>query len=384
MKLKVFCIATFAISFNFIAQVPNYIPTDNLFSWISFNGNFNDESINNFTLNNSGVTLSTDRFGNPNSAGYFNGSSNLEFNDSFDFNERTISLWVETSSFNNTIQLVLCNDYPDLNYGHSLISLQPNQTIRPQSGNVECINSPFQLNSWYSVIITRGLTTTNFYINGVLECSQFNSSLESNNTVSQNLILGCTRLYDRYFTGRIDDLGLWKRELTPCEIQDVYSAQLNSINSSISNNGVSLNSNQNNANYQWMNCYEMYTPINGEVNQAFNPSSNGFYAVEIELNGCVDTSDCTSFNFLDLEEENYELINVFPNPTDENVTITFNSPQIGEIELMNILGKSILVQDITSKSNEITLKNKIAPGNYLIRIYDQNKKVVFQKKLFYF
>ena len=49
-------------------QVPSYVPTNGLVGYWPFNGNANDESGNgnNGTVN--GATLTTDRFGNSNSA----------------------------------------------------------------------------------------------------------------------------------------------------------------------------------------------------------------------------------------------------------------------------------------------------------------------------
>tara|TARA_B100000902_G_C26670287_1_gene602721 strand:- start:79 stop:306 length:228 start_codon:yes stop_codon:yes gene_type:complete len=54
-------------------QVPNYVPTNGLVGYWPFNGNANDESVNtnNGTVN--GATLTTDRFGNANSAYDFDG-----------------------------------------------------------------------------------------------------------------------------------------------------------------------------------------------------------------------------------------------------------------------------------------------------------------------
>ena len=64
------------LSFTSLAQPPAYVPTDSLVGWWGFNGNANDESVNtnNGTVN--GATLTTDRFGNANSAFDFSGSSN--------------------------------------------------------------------------------------------------------------------------------------------------------------------------------------------------------------------------------------------------------------------------------------------------------------------
>ncbi|MEJ6801976.1 MAG: hypothetical protein QNK77_12425, partial [Crocinitomicaceae bacterium] len=70
---RLLLLITICISSVSFGQVPNYVPTNGLVGWWGFNGNANDESGNgnNGTVN--GATLTTDRFGNPNSAYDFDG-----------------------------------------------------------------------------------------------------------------------------------------------------------------------------------------------------------------------------------------------------------------------------------------------------------------------
>ncbi len=82
------------------------IPTDSLVAWYPFNGNANDESGNGHHGTVHGATLTTDRFGNPNSAYHFDGVDDFieviagnfvtEINDA-----RSISFWIniEESEF---------------------------------------------------------------------------------------------------------------------------------------------------------------------------------------------------------------------------------------------------------------------------------------------
>jgi hypothetical protein len=57
------------------SQVPSYVPSNGLVGYWGFNGNANDQSGNgnNGTVN--GATLTSDRFGNNNSAYSFDGSN---------------------------------------------------------------------------------------------------------------------------------------------------------------------------------------------------------------------------------------------------------------------------------------------------------------------
>ena len=53
-----------------------------------------------------------------------------------------------------------------------------------------------------------------------------------------------------------------------------------------------------NATYQWLDCNNNNTPIIGETNQSFSPTSNGSYAVEVTQNGCTAVSSCYTVNNL--------------------------------------------------------------------------------------
>ena len=70
---RLLLLITICISFVSFSQVPSYVPTNGLVGWWPFNGNANDEggNGNNGTVN--GAALTTDRFGNANSAYDFDG-----------------------------------------------------------------------------------------------------------------------------------------------------------------------------------------------------------------------------------------------------------------------------------------------------------------------
>lgn len=89
----------------------------------------------------------------------------------------------------------------------------------------------------------------------------------------------------------------------------------------ISNTLNVLSAMENNGNYQWLDCFDN-SVITGETNQSFSPSVNGNYAVEINLNGCLDTSDCIAITTLDALEidSDFNLL-VYPNPVDDVLII---------------------------------------------------------------
>ncbi len=56
--------------------------------------------------------------------------------------------------------------------------------------------------------------------------------------------------------------------------------------------GTLLSSNNSNSTYQWLDCNDDYAPIPTMTSQYYNATNDGSYAVEINSNGCIDTSAC--------------------------------------------------------------------------------------------
>ncbi len=98
--------------------------------------------------------------------------------------------------------------------------------------------------------------------------------------------------------------------------------------------------------YQWLECNSML-PVPGAVFSAFAPPANGMYAVEIEENGCIDTSSCIPFTALSDHVSAVPEVSVYPNPGNGRYRIDLGKiyPSV-EIEVYDILGKRIRAQHV--------------------------------------
>jgi hypothetical protein len=125
------------------------------------------------------------------------------------------------------------------------------------------------------------------------------------------------------------------------------------------------------AEYQWLNCGNNYSPISGETDQTFLPVESGDYAVIVTKNNCSDTSACHSFyitGFRDINSE--EAILVYPNPLKTSATIILKNQSSGidEIRLVNMIGEVVFrASNIQSNTYQIQ-KGNIKPGTYVIII----------------
>jgi hypothetical protein len=97
------------------------------------------------------------------------------------------------------------------------------------------------------------------------------------------------------------------------------------------------------ATFQWINCATKM-PIAGATNKTFTVPATGTYAVVIDKNNCLDTSDCFSANGSNIYNlnDNAEVISYYPNPTSGMLTIDLGHKYDNiEVRLTNIIGQKI-------------------------------------------
>lgn len=236
---KLLLFGTLAFGLNAFGQVPNYVPTNGLVSWWGFNGNANDESGTGNDGAVNGATLTTDRFGNPNSAYDFDGVDDeilIPNSGSLTINETTalsFSFWIETS--NTSIQRVLSKRNFTGNLGVGMEILTGADSIRfyygdgPGSYVYEPISNNSIVYNAYTHIVVLVDQNTNLitsYVDGNLESVSldFSSVTGSIDNISA-LSIGGTGGGDFPFNGKIDDIGIWNRLLNECEITELFSGQ---------------------------------------------------------------------------------------------------------------------------------------------------------------
>lgn len=149
-----------------------------------------------------------------------------------------------------------------------------------------------------------------------------------------------------------------------------------SVNTTITNNDPQLIADQGMSGYQWLDCVNNFAPIIGETNSIYNAQQNGSYAVEVELNGCTDTSECVIVNSVSIDEISKQNWIVYPNPTDNNVYINFQETidQV-DIEITTTIGQTVFKQSFIN-SDIIELSLGDVSGVYFIRIQNKNKEVI--------
>ncbi|MBS7230291.1 T9SS type A sorting domain-containing protein [Flavobacterium psychroterrae] len=211
------------------------IPTNGLVAYYPFNGNANDLSGNGANGTVTAATLTSDRFGNSNTAYSFDGVNsyidavipNIPKNNS----SRTISGWFKT---NDAFTVPNKNEVSIFNYG-TLAKLQRLSLSIYSKGYLEPItgagfssddfyinNFDYSNNDWYFFTLTYDGSKLSIFVNG----KYVDQKAVNLNTIGNIFRIGQRISGDSVkegFKGTIDDIAIWNRVLTAEEISALYT-----------------------------------------------------------------------------------------------------------------------------------------------------------------
>ncbi|MCB9235148.1 MAG: T9SS type A sorting domain-containing protein [Bacteroidia bacterium] len=128
---------------------------------------------------------------------------------------------------------------------------------------------------------------------------------------------------------------------------------------------------QGGASYQWLDCGDNFAPIAGATGQSYGVGFGGNFALEITLNGCVDTSYCHDLLF---ESRGGDLngagVRVWPNPVEGRLQLEFPAGlEVQEVALVNVTGQRLISRDLTTGSRRVSLDlGDLPAGIYLVRV----------------
>jgi hypothetical protein len=332
---KLFTIAIMALSINTFAQ----IPTNGLVGYWPFNGNANDESGNGNNGTVYGATLTTDRFGNVNSAYSFDGIQYIltNFSGVLGNNDRTLTFWVKIKPGENG---GIVSSYGG-GYGTSF-----NPTSGPGSSGIDISNSTVTYkalkkddDSWHNYVYIfstqsgKSLNGLNIYEDGKLLTEILNSYNYSLYNVNTSSALPFKIGSDNWGTHlSLDDIRFYNRVLTQSEI------------TALNNENI---------------CYQSVTVIDTLV---INANFTGFNPVTYA-----------------------NTIKVYPNPTFDKITIdcgsNFSTLNDYTIKITNSLSHVVSTSKVTQQSATIDLSTWTGRGIYFVHLIDGNGSTVDIKKI---
>lgn len=162
-----------------------------------------------------------------------------------------------------------------------------------------------------------------------------------------------------------------------CDSVVVLNLVVTNVNNavSITNFGGTLVSAASTADsWQWINC-EDGTAILSATMQSYTPSANGQYAVAINENGCVDTSNCITVTTVGVEEGAGAVNSVYPNPFSDYVKVAFDGTSAALIEVVDVQGR-VVYSGMHFSNTEVNLSG-LTPSVYFMRVINgENVSVI--------
>jgi len=159
-----------------------------------------------------------------------------------------------------------------------------------------------------------------------------------------------------------------------CDSISILHLVVETINNTVSinpgNGQELLSSNTNGLSYQWMNCTSGAI-LPGANGPSLLVAQNGTYAViSTNANGCSDTSNCVTINYIGLNEASSAPFSVFPNPVVSDITLQFAAPFTGSVYITDMAGKRIYFKSVEGETTVSAILD--APqGVYLVHAADE-------------
>lgn len=407
------------LSLSTFAQVPSYVPSIGLVGWWPFNGNCNDESIN----GNDGtvigaVSLTTDRYGTPNSAYSFPGNSsayiNINQDSSFSIFSDGISLSVWFLSFvQNTSGRILQVGNTDGGNKGFHIAYFPNvgsylsNGLGTGYGTWNNSIPSLQTNLWNHMVFTADFNSGIWRVfhNGNLILSDTSNTISPINFQSNPFSIGrkAVSAFDAW-NGKIDDIGIWNRALTTHEIVSLYNECQLTISSQPNNQNVNINENalfcvsssDSNLTFQWqtdiglgfqnLSNATQFSGVNSDTLHIANVTmlnDNQLFRCVLSSGSCNDTSDVALLtvnnNIGIIENAEAIYFSVFPNPSQSIINLKVHEDFLGQYySIYDNLGRIILMGLVTSQIEVIDLSS-FSNGFYFIKVGNNNQKIKLLK-----
>lgn len=377
---------------NINAQiVPNYVPTNGLVGWWPFTGNANDLSGNGNNGTNYGATLTTDRFSIANSTYSFNAPliNRIVVPNSPSLNPNliSVSIWVNPTSFGPSEQYII-----DKSIDINPISVNRSWAIRiGGNGQLDleirvnniyysfAATSTLSLNQWNHLVFVYDGITAKLYKDNIIVISQSLPGTLTN--FNYNLSIGYfphtnLSLFGYFWNGKLDDIGIWNRALTECEIEQLYNASVSltpTVSASTSNSVICIGGSAILTASTTATTYTWNTSAT-TMSISVSPTVTSTYTVSVSnASACVNTSTvmvtvdaCTGIN-----EVIANPFSIYPNPNNGVFTIELN--ETTQVIITNVLGNILLKSTFDTGTQILDIKNNVN-GIYFLQLNQNGKQ----------
>ncbi|XOV67941.1 MAG: LamG-like jellyroll fold domain-containing protein [Fluviicola sp.] len=340
MKRVILPLIAFAFHLNASAQVP----IDNVLLYMPFNGNANDESGNGNNGTVDGASLTSDRFGNLNSAYYFDGLDDridISNNNLVPDNSLTLSFWFAAADNLNSLsdpQVMIQSDIAGDIDGHFLIGFNRTNCLYEPSTEDGKVN--FELQGDLANANTGTCNGNNFGLTSV------GSITDSWDASSWNMVTAVVNegQIKIYINGQLQDTH-------PCT-------------SSVFTNGLDVT----------LGIYDSWQPL--------TPFKGGLDDIRFYSRVLTDQEIGALYNeFVNVDELSSIPFTIYPNPTNDVVTIKGDAIAGSSVKIVNAQGQIALEAILDSNSGQLDLNNIPSEGIYFLQIFNDAEELLGVEKL---
>ena len=250
--------------------------------------------------------------------------------------------------------------------------------------------------TWTNIIYTNDGDSARFWQDGIFMGAQVVSP-GCDIIVSGDIAIGrMNHPANDAFNGKIDDIGIWNRALTECEIKDLYEGSLGNccvpdpITSQPTDITVPLNGSGmfstatsiTSPSYQWqmdngtgymdLTNAGQFSGVDTDMltvsNVTLGQNNTLFRCIVTENSNCSDTTDVAILTVEDntgLYDLNKDIFNVYPNPTSNSFTISSEKVINSEFKIIDAQGREVLTGSMNGQEHTIDI-SKLSNGVYSV------------------
>jgi hypothetical protein len=388
-----------------MAQIPSWLPSQNLVAWFPFSGNVNDSSGNGNTGTPNAVMVTSDRLGQAGKAYNFNGVSSyiiipavkpmMDIKGSI-----TVAAWVKfnPASAAGSLRQIVWHGDGAINYDpYSLVLVNGMYSFRRDPGAFsDSVSTPFIDTGFHHLAGTFDSSTGRYciYIDGNLARTKVaTAGAIPYSTTNFGTVIGAVNAGNgQNFPGTIDQAVLYNRALSFCEIQRLYM-EGNSINVispgnplvvagqnatftvNISLTGISYQWQQNTgAGFSNLANSSKYSGVTANTLTVYNidTSMNHYtYRCVITLaGGCTDSTATGTLNVIPAgvaQLTNAALLAVAPNPAGGDMIITVNAVLLKKEFVVTDMAGKVVIKGIFNHESNLIPASALSKGVYLLK-----------------
>lgn len=233
----------------------------------------------------------------------------------------------------------------------------------PTINYYETVSEVIHENQCFHISVVHNSSSIKIYVdNTLMEGTLIDGEYGTVHSSSEPLSIGAYRNsvgggYHNFFNGRIDEIRFWNYELSQEEIEE-YSVS----NLSGSEEGLIV-------------YYDMEDTGYGDSLILTNKSSiesipNGIAMGHSESTpnfeeGCIN-------NNLDIEKLSDKAVKVYPNPSNDYITVSFGEEPIYYLTITDLFGKEVFRREKISSSSLTLDIGKINPGIYMLSVFNNS------------